>query len=91
MPRWFVDFRSEGRLRVNCMTQATLYLRDDGHLFSVNKHWWPTKPLENANIEDTESFWINVYKSEKVSVNYNEIWETCEYVPDSNCSDKKNI
>ena len=47
--------------------------------------------MENPNIEDTESFWINVYKSEKVSVNYNEIWETCEYVPDSNYSDKKNI
>lgn len=91
VPRWFVDFRSEGRLRVNCMTQATLYFRDDGHLFSVNKQWWPTKPLENANIEDTEGFWENVYKSEKVSVNYDEIWEACEYVPDPDCPDKHNI
>lgn len=34
VPRWFVELRQAGRIRVNCMSYSTIYLRDDGHLFA---------------------------------------------------------
>lgn len=92
VPRWFVDLRYKREIRVNILTDATLYLRNDGHLFSICKQLGDPMPLDNAFTDNEEynKYVDNVYMSEKASENCL-LWETCEYLPDEECPDRKNI
>ena len=90
VPRWFADLREQGKIRVNILDEATLYLRDDGRLFSISKQPGCLTPLENANIKDVDEFLENIANAEKASRNW-EVWEACEYLPDIKCPDRTNI
>lgn len=91
-PNWFVEMKSEGKIRAYCYGEGTMYLRDDGHLFSVSHRDRGTDmPMEQANIVNTKSFWKNIFKSEKVPVHDYMIWEVTEFVPDSECPDLSNL
>jgi hypothetical protein len=94
VPRWFVDLRSAGKIRVNCITQATIYLRNDGRLFHVQPAWedFP-QPLADALDGDCDAgadFIDGVFKREKVSTT-STLWECGEYIPDAECYEKENI
>lgn len=96
VPRWFCDLRSEGRIKVNCMSYATIYLRNDGNLFHLSGVGiWP-EPLRNAinSEEDCEKFLDNVYKGQKPGNRGPgswDLWECCEYIPDQDCEDRSNL
>jgi hypothetical protein len=97
VPRWFVDLRNEGKIRVNCMSYATIYLRNDGHLFEITAKTLGTRPLEDAlsSQEDYDRFLDNVFKKGRFRSrgpsDWRELWECCEYVPDVDCSDRSNL
>ena len=95
VPRWFVDLRSQGKIRVNCLTQATIYLRNDGKLYHVQKAYCAgdIEPIWDAFESDVErlGFIRSSLKRDKVSSNSEEIWECCEYTPDADCSETDNI
>lgn len=84
--------RDEGRIRVNVMSQSKVYLRDDGHLFAVTTQYGIPRPMDSAGIDNTDAFWLNVFKSENARVPLEgNIWETTEYVPDQSCDDRQNL
>ena len=95
VPRWFVDLRSQGRIRVNCLTQATIYLRNDGRLYHIQKAYsfGRIDPIWEAIDGDKkrDKFINGVFKREKVSTNSEDIWECCEYIPDADCFELDNI
>lgn len=39
IPQWFCDARDASKLKVNCLTTSTLYLRSDGLLFHLTPLW----------------------------------------------------
>lgn len=85
VPRWFVDLRAEGRIRITCLIDATIYLRSDGRLYHVGKcYGWPPEPVIAAfeHIHEAEDFIQKVFSTEK---NAHDIWECCEYLPDPEC------
>lgn len=92
MPRWFVDLRCAGRIRVNCLVQATIYLREDGRLFHLQKAYEPVDPINEAfrDPREREKFITNIFKGVAASSGC-DIWECCEYVPDTDCGDLKNL
>ena len=49
IPQWFRDARDASKLKVNCLTISTIYLRSDGLLFHLTP-LWPLipEPLVNA-------------------------------------------
>lgn len=106
-PRWFCDIRNAGRLRINCLTQATLYLRSDGFLFHITPlaPMMP-KPLVDAlgDEESCFSFIRGAFTREEVklpkadpavwrAIESKEGWmyETAEYVPSDSCDERLNI
>jgi hypothetical protein len=94
VPRWFVDLRSADKIRVNCLTQATIYLRNDGRLFHIQPAWedFP-QPLADALDGDRDAgagFIDGVFKREKVSAT-STLWECGEYIPGAECYEKENI
>ena len=91
VPRWFVDIRNNQKLRFNCHTQATIYLRDDGHLFVISKQYWPSAPASSSGITDLDKFYENVHKAEGAKPRYGEIYEACEYIPDKSCENTRNL
>jgi len=93
VPRWFVDLRSAGKLRINCLTQATLYLRNDGRLFHIQTVYHIPAPLSDSvggSREEAWAFLDGVYQLENVKTK-DGVWECCEYIPDSTCYELDNI
>jgi hypothetical protein len=93
VPRWFVELREAGRIRVNCMCDATIYLRDDGHLFCVQEiYGYVPMPMAAAGIDDIDAFRKNIFISENAPISpEGVIWETSEHVPDSSCEDRRSL
>lgn len=92
VPRWFVELRQAGRIRVNCMSYSTINLRDDGHLFCITKIYGTPTPMTTAGIDDVDTFWKNIFISENARISdEGEIWETSEHVPISSCEDRQNL
>ena len=96
MPRWFCDLRAEGKIRVNSMSYSSHYLRSDGKFFHVTGCFLNPEPLINAFSDDQnkiDDFVNSVYArggNPSHSATY-DIWECCEYTPDSDCEDLSNF
>lgn len=92
MPRWFCDLRSEGKIRVNSMSYSVHYLRSDGKFFHATGCSLYPETLLNAFSDDRhkiEDFLEGVYARGGTPSHSSgfEIWECCEYAPDSDCDD----
>lgn len=96
MPRWFCDLRGENKIRVNSMSYSIHYLRNDGNFFHITGCCLYPEPLKNAFSNDLakiESCLDGVYArggKPSHSATY-DIWEYCEYIPDSDCDDLSNF
>lgn len=93
VPRWFVDLRVARKIRLNCMTDSTIYLRSDGKLFVITKNWIENlAPLVDAIEEDSarDIYIKEVFLKQKMRMS-DDIWECAEYVADKDCYEINNI
>lgn len=90
VPSWFVDLRNQGKIKINCMTNATIYLRSDGFLFHIQKTYDAYVEAFGSD-KKCQVALEKMFKREKYSNREGFFWECFEYMPSPDCDDFNNL
>lgn len=93
-PQYFAEARHEGRVRVNCFTSATIFLRSDGRLYHVDDYGGaclsgaddPCSLAFDGDEKLMDAYLEGIEKREEAKSDCC-FWECCEYVIDGPCED----
>ena len=81
LPNYVYEPLINGEVRVNCLTDGDIFLRNDGALFHIQPNWGFMP--EHVHPDDKEK--------ERIIDDLNFKYQGCEYVLDDFCPDIKNI
>jgi hypothetical protein len=90
VPSWFVDLRNQGKIKVNCMSHATINLRSDGFLFHIQKTY-DAYTEAFGSVEKCQAALEKMFKRENYSNKEGSFWECFEYMPSPDCYDFNNL
>lgn len=90
VPSWFVDLRNQGKIKINCMTNATINLRSDGFIFHIQKTYDAYTEVFGS-VNKCQAALEKMFKRENYSINDGSFWECFEYMPSPDCYDLNNL